>query len=365
MIMRLILVLLALAAVFGGIFYWKQRQEAAIAEQAGPPPPATVASATVEAETWQRRLSAVGSLVATQGIYVTNELPGLVEAIEFRSGEAVEPGDVLVRLDAGVDRAELNGLLADRRLAELQFERAKKLYERGNTAKANLDEARARLERVKADVAAKRATIRKKTIRAPFAGRLGIRQVDIGQYVDAGAEMVLLQRLDPIYVDFSLPEQHFARIAEDQSVEVRVRPHPGEIFVGRVTAVNPGVSRETRNFRVRGRLANPELRLRPGMFAEVRVLLDDDARVRTLPRTAITYNPYGDSVFVIREVDGGGLVVERRQVATGEVRDGRVAITEGLETGARVVAAGQVKLRNGQPVRIDNSVELAPETAAP
>jgi membrane fusion protein (multidrug efflux system) len=201
--------------------------------------------------------------------------------------------------------------------------------------------------------------IEKKAIRAPFNGLLGIRQVDFGQYLAAGSQIVSLQVLDPIYVDYSLPERELARLSEGQDVTVRVAAHPDQLFKGHVTAISPRIDVLTRNIPVRATLENPHHQLRPGMFAEVRSLLPERKNVLTLPRTAITYNPYGDSVFLIEE-KSGELVVQRRQISTGEVRGDRVEVVSGLKPGDTVVSAGQVKLRNGQRVRIDNSVRLEP-----
>ena len=360
MIKRLVVVLLALAVVFGAIFGWKFYQGSKMAAiLATPPPPATVASATVETETWQPYLFAVGSLVATAGVSVSNEVAGQVKEIRFESGQPAKNGEILLQLDDSVDQADLDGLIAERRLAEIQFQRRAKLLKEKSVSRSEYDEAQATLQNAEAKVAAKRALIRKKSIKAPFAGVLGIRQVDLGQYLAAGSQIVSLQALDPIYVDYSLPERHYAQLAEDQEVVVEVQAYPGRSFQGHVTAISPRVETGTRNVKVRATLPNPERRLRPGMFAEVRTLLPQRASVLTVPRTAITYNPYGDSVFIIEKQEGE-MVVQRRQVQTGEVRNGRVEIVQGLQAGDVVVNAGQVKLRNGQPVQIDNSVELRP-----
>ncbi|HKJ77699.1 MAG TPA: efflux RND transporter periplasmic adaptor subunit, partial [Gammaproteobacteria bacterium] len=211
MIKRFILVILVLAAVFGGIFAYKyQQMQKMAAEMEKPRPPATVASAVVQKEDWTPYLNAVGSLVASQGVDVTTEVPGQVSAIRFRSGQAVEEGEPIVQLDDSVDRADLQGLVAERRLAEVQFERMSRLYKQQSVSKSDYDEARAKLDAARARVTAKRAVIRKKAIRAPFAGRLGIRKVDLGEYLEPGTAVVGLQALDPIHVDYSLPEHHFA-----------------------------------------------------------------------------------------------------------------------------------------------------------
>jgi membrane fusion protein (multidrug efflux system) len=358
LIKRLILVVLLLVVVFGGIFGWKYfvGQKMA-ASMAAPPPPATIASAEVKVETWQPYLHSVGSVTATQGVFVTTEVPGQVEKILFESGHFVEAGDVILQLDDSVDEADLEGLVAQRKLARLQFERARKLVKERSVSQSEFDQSRAQLDSAEATVASKRAVIAKKKIRAPFSGRLGIRQVDVGEYLSPGAEIVPLQALDPIYVDYTLPERHFEQLHDEQPVLVEVQAYPGRVFKGSISAINPGIDPGTRSVRLRATLGNPDQLLRPGMFAEVRTVLPARDDVLTLPRTAITYNPYGESVFVILEKDGGQ-VVQRRQVKTGEVRDTRVEIVEGLEAGEQVVSAGQVKLRNDQRVVIDNSVKL-------
>lgn len=363
MLKRLFFVLLALGVVFGGIFGWKYHRMQQMAAQASQPqPPAVVAATRVRAERWQPYLGSVGSLVAFHGIDVTTEVAGQVESLAFQSGQEVEKGDLLLQLDDSVDQADLAGLIAERRLAEVQYERASKLYKDNSMSQADFDEARANLDNARAHVEAKQALIREKKIRAPFAGVLGIREADIGQYLSPGASVVALKALDPIYLDYSLPEQHFASLSEGQKVLVTVRTYPQRTFEGRISAINPGIDPGTRNVRLRATLDNPEHLLRPGMFAEVRTVLPAREGVLSLPRTAITYAPYGDSVFVITGSEGD-LVVQRRQVETGSERDGRVEIVKGLAAGDRVVSAGQVKLRNGQKVTIDNSVKLEQDDA--
>lgn len=366
MFKRLVIVVLGLAAVFGGIFGWKAYQGARMAAMASqPPPPAVVSSAVVRAETWEPYLEAVGSVVATQGVDVTNEVAGQVEEIRFTSGEAVKKGDLLLRLDDEVDRADLEGLEAELRLAEIQFERTARLFKRDQAVpKADYDEASARLESARANVAARKALIAQKRVRAPFAGLLGIRRVNLGQYLPPGSAIVPLQALDPVHVDFSLPERELARLATGQTVRVRVQPYPDRVFEGRITAFDPAVDTATRNLRVRATLKNPEGRLRPGMFAEVTVRLPEERHVLTVPATAVLYQPYGDAVFVVRQGEDGS-VAERLPVTTGDVRAGRVEVVSGLEEGQEVVSAGHVKLRNGQPVRIDNAVALDPTVTGP
>jgi len=362
---RMVLVLLALGLVLGAMFGWKYYQSQKMAALASmPPPPATVAAADVEAEDWQPYLEAVGSLVATQGILVTTEVAGKVSAIRFESGQRVEAGTLLLEIDDSVEQAELEGIVAEQRLAELQSKRREGLLESKTISRSDVDEARQRLANATAQLAAKRAVIAKKRITAPFSGWLGIRQVDLGEYVQPGTTIVPLEALVPIYVDYALPERHLDQISVGQAVEIEVQAFPEELFKGHIAALNPGIDPGTRSLQVRATLENPRARLRPGMFAEVRTVLPERPAVLTLPQTAITYNPYGDSVFVILEGESGSRV-QRRQVETGGVRNGRVEIVHGLQTGERVVAAGQVKLRNDQAVVIDNSIILEPHITRP
>jgi membrane fusion protein (multidrug efflux system) len=355
---RLILMTVVLAVIFGGIFGWKYHLAGkSAAMMSRPPPPATVASAEVMLESWEPYLAAVGSVVATQYVFITTEVAGQVEKILFESGQSVTAGDVVLQLDDSVDKAELNGLIAQGKLAKLQFDRNAKLIKDRSVSQSEYDRLRSELDIAEATIASKRAVIGKKSIRAPFSGRLGIRDVNIGQYLTPGIHVLSLQALDPVYVDYSLPERHFYRVKIGQKVLVQVQAHPGKMFEGEVTAIDPGVDPGTRTLRARATLDNPQQLLRHGMFTEVKTALPVRDNILTLPRTAITYKPYGASVFLITK-ENGSSKVQRKPVKTGEVRDGRVEIIEGLNSGDVVVSAGQVKVRNGQQVNIDNSVKL-------
>ncbi len=362
-VVRLAIVLVGLAAVLAGIFAWKY---GAGSQQAGPgagSQTATVAAAEVSTARWQRKLDAVGSVSAINGIDISPEIAGIVAAIRFRSGSRAGADELLVELDDSVDQAELAELKAALQLAKQDFARTEALLADGTAPPSRYDEAKAELDRARARVRAKQAVIDKMHIRAPFAGTLGIRQVDVGEYVQPGTPLVALRTLDPVHVDFSLPEQHVAAVAEGQSIELRVRAYPGRAFEGEITAIDRGVDRGTRTFDLQATVPNPGGMLRPGMFAEVTVLLPEREQLLTLPRTAISYAPYGDSVFVIQDSDDGTLTVQRRQITTGETRRGEVEVVEGLKAGERVVEAGHQKLRNGQRITIDNAVALDPGTA--
>ena len=352
------MVIVLLALMFGGIFGWKHYmagKSAAMMSQ--PPPPASVASAQVMVESWEPYLAAVGSVVATQNVYITTEVAGQVQKILFESGQSVAAGDVILELDASVDQAELAGLIARVELAKLQFDRNAKLIKDRSVSQSEYDRLQADLAIAEATINSKRAVVGKKSIRAPFGGRLGIHDINLGQYLSPGVRIVSLQALDPVYIDYTLPERHFDLIQIGQKVLVSVQAYPGRVFQGKVTAIDPGIDPGTRTLRARATLDNPQQLLRHGMFTEVRTALPLRENILTLPRTALTYNPYGESVFLITTQDGGSQV-ERRQVKSGEVRNGRIEIIEGLDAGDSVVSAGHQKLRNGQQVKIDNSVQL-------
>jgi membrane fusion protein (multidrug efflux system) len=354
MFIRLALVVLFLAAVLGGIFGWKAyTAQQMTAAQAGGPPPAVVAAEQAVQARWQTYLQVVGSLSAVAGIEVTSEVGGQIREIHFESGGQVAQGDLLLELEDRTDQAQLDGLLAERTLARLRFERVAKLVRDKSISKSDYDEARATLDSASAQVAAQQALVDKKRIRAPFDGRVGIRRVDVGEYLTPGSAIVPLEKLDPIFVDFTLPEREMARISVDQEIQVQVQAYPGQRFSGRIRAIDPGVSVGSRSFRIRAEMPNSDQRLRPGMFADVRVIFAEDEDVLTIPDTAVSYAPYGDSVFVVVASDDA-LTVERRQIETGETRDGRTAVLSGLEAGERVVSAGHNKLRNGQAVALDD-----------
>jgi membrane fusion protein (multidrug efflux system) len=349
---RVLLLLLLALLVFGGLAGAKVLQvRRMIAKFSAPQPPAPIAVVNAERMRWERSLFAVGSLSAVQDVVVTTEVPGLVATLRFESGQHVRAGDVLVTLDSSVDLAELAGLEASEELARLQYARFSKLVRDRTASEAQYDEAAAQRRQATALVAAKRAYIAKKTVRAPIDGVLGLRRVDLGDYLAPGTEVVSLQALDEVFVDYRLPERLLGRLALDQPLRVRVQAWPGRDFAGRITAIDPAIDVATRMVRVRGKLDNPDHALRPGMFTDVDTLESTPDEVVAVPETAITYTPYGNSVYVVVETPQG-LVVRRRQVETGAVRDGLVAVSTGLEAGERVVAVGQNKLRNEQAVQI-------------
>jgi membrane fusion protein (multidrug efflux system) len=349
---RLITVGLLTFLLFGALFGWKIIQIKAAKESHRPPPPPTVAVTKVLTEKWSPFHYSIGSLVATKGIDVSNELSGKVTAIHFESGQLVDAGQLLIELDTSTEVAELKRLEAARGLANIKFKRAAELLSTSFVSKSNYDETRALLDQADASLLLQKSLIAKKQIRAPFAGKLGIRSVDIGQYLSTGTSVVPLQTIAPLYADFSLPERYLSQLSPGQTIEIHVQAYPDQIFEGIVEALNPGIETTTRNVKLRAIVSNESSLLRPGMFVRVLIRLGEDRQILTLPDTAITYNTYGESVFIIIPTDDGQKA-ERRQVKTGQTRDGRVEITSGLTVGQAVVSAGQVKLRNGINVFLD------------
>ena len=351
----IILVVLVIIVVAGGYYFWQQSQQAA----GGPkgPPPSTVSSAEVQTEQWQPVLTSVGSLVAVNGIDVSSEVNGIVSDIAFESGQDVEKDQVLIRLDDSIDIAALEALQADQALAEVQFDRVKGLFEKSVTSKSEFDEAEARFDAARARVRQQEAVIKRKVIRAPFPGLAGIRKVDLGEFIEVGDAIVSLQQLNPIYVDYTLPERYLARIRKGQTVTATFDAVPEKTFSGTVVALDSGIDTGTQTLRVRATIDNPDGLLRPGMFAQVSTVTGDALPVLTLPRTAISFNTYGNFVYVINRGEEDALSVKRTSVKSGEIREGRVAV-ENIEAGTEVVRTGLVKLRDGAAIKIDNSVEL-------
>jgi len=357
---RMTIMIIALVVVFGGVFGYKAYQARMIEQflEERKQPPVTVAAVEIDSASWESQLKLTSELRAYQGVSVTTEAPGLVREIAFESGQTVSKGDLLVALDTETERAELEGLRADARLAEITLRRKRELRSRGMGSAAELDQAQAEHDRAVARVKTQEALIAEKTIRAPFDGLLGIRQVDLGQYVQPGTAVVSLQKLDPMFVDFDVPQKHVAAVRKGQKVSVRVGGYD-ENFQGEVTALNPDLSRNTRTFRVRARIENDDLRLRPGMYGNVALTVGEPRSFLTVRQTAVSYNPFGDALWVVTE-DGEGddkqLVAKRRTVKTGETRGDQVQILDGVEAGTRVIVAGHHKLQPGSRVVIDNDV---------
>lgn len=363
---RMILMLVLAGLVFGGIFGFQAFKARMIRSYmaAHGIPAQTVSTIKASYGEWQPRFEAVGSLRAVRGADLAPEVSGVITAIRFKSGEEVKAGAPLVDLDTSQESAQLQALEAAAQIAAINYTRDSRQLEVKAVSQAVVDADAATLKAARAQVAQQQALIAKKQIRAPFAGRLGIRAVDLGQYVSAGTRLVTLQALDPIYVDFSVPQSLLGSIAVGQRVTAKSDGFRGESFEGKVEAIDARVDPATRNVTLRARLANPKHRLLPGMFATVDVETSSPQRYLTLPQTAIAYNPYGDTVFVVEEQAAKpgskpGLVAQQRFVTTGPTRGDQVAVLSGVKEGESVVTAGQIKLRNGMPVQVNNSVQPA------
>ena len=355
---RLLLIAICICTMSSGVYFLQNHQKSELqAASVNSIAPASVAAVAVEHERWRQTLFAIGTIVAEQGIDVVAPLPGSVTDIKFASGEEVVKGQPLIAMDVGIQEAELKGLEATHSLRKLQLDRAKRLRKEKQISQSDYDAARAAFDQAAAEVDAKRAFIIRKTVYAPFSGTLGIRKVDLGTYLDPGDAIVPLQMLEPIHVDYALPEQFFSRLSVGQDVEIELPAYPGQKFFGKITAFDPNIDQATRNIRIRATLANAERKLRPGMFAEVSTIEDEPESVTVVPGTAITYSPYGNTVYVVVE-NNGESVSERRKVETGAVRDGMVEVKSGLSVGEIVVAIGHNKLRNGMVVRVVEKIDM-------
>ena len=366
MIKPLVILLLVVAIVLGGILGWQAFIGSMIRKgmSAAARAPQTVSSVTAANTSWQAQIRAVGSLRAVRGADLSAQASGVVDEIEFESGNDVPAGKLLLRLKPNDDFAKLEQLQAAAELAAQTLKRDQEQFAAQAISQATLDTDVSTLKSSRAQVAAQQALIEEKIVKAPFAGRLGIRQVDLGQYLTAGTAVVTLQALDPILVDFYVPEQALGRLKAGQTVVATVDTYPGVHFAGVIESINSKVDTASRNVQVRASIRNADKRLVPGMFANVTVDAGDAVRRITLPRTAITYNPYGDTVYLVRrgaaDASGkAGFTVEQRFVKLGATRGDQVAIESGVEEGDVVVSAGQMKLRNGAAVVIDNTLEPA------
>lgn len=366
----------ALVVVVGGLWGYNLSKKIAGFKAAGQPLMAVTAM-PAQSQQWREQIKAVGSLRAVRGADLAPEIAGTVDTVRFESGTDTKAGAVLVELRAADERARLESLQAAADLAESIYQRNQAQFEAKAISEAQLDSDAATLKGARAEVAQQQALLDKKIIRAPFAGHLGIREVDEGQYVAAGTKIVTLQALDPIHVDFSLPQQSLAQLREGQSVSVVADVFPDEIFSGKITAIDPAVDVNTRNVQVRATLKNPQKKLLPGMFARVEIEVGQAQSYLTLPQTAITYNPYGEFVFVATTPDqlndaaksqtaaaqsakgeqaDKQLVAKQVFVKVGPTRGDQVAILSGIKPGEQVVTSGQLKLKNGTPIKINNAV---------
>jgi membrane fusion protein (multidrug efflux system) len=367
---RMIIMLVCVGLLFGAIFGFQLIKSAMIKKvmSSQKAPPVAVTAMKAESQIWQPQIKAVGSLRAVRGVDVTTEIAGLVRTMHFKSGQDVRSGQLLVQLNADSDVAQLRSLEAAADLSRTVYERDKKQFAVQAVSQATLDADSADLKSKLAMVAQQRALVDKKTISAPFAGRLGISTVNPGQYLNPGDKVVTLQSLNLLYADFYLPQQELARISLGQKVILTTDTYPGKSFTGKITTVNPKVDPETRNFQAEATIANAGHKLLPGMYATVQILAGVTQRYLTLPQTAVTYNPYGDTVYIVEERGkgpGGKPVLTAKQsfVTVGGTRGDQVAILSGIKEGDMVVTSGQIKLRSGSTVIINNNVKPANEIA--
>ena len=359
---RMINMLVSVGLLFGAIFGFQLFKARMIKQfmAANTAPPVTVTTMKAGLQPWQRELTSVGSVRAVRGVDVTTEIAGLVRSVAFTSGDAVDAGQVLVQLNADADAAQLRALQAAAELSATVYERDKAQFEIQAISQAALDGDAADLKSKQALAAEQAAIIQKKTIRAPFAGRLGITTVNPGQYLNPGDKIATLQAIDPVYIDFSLPQQQISKVAVGQKVSAAVDAYPGRTFAGKITAIDPKVDPSTRNVQVEARFGNPGHELLSGMFASITVESGGAQPYLTLPLTAVSFNPYGETVYIVEEGkgrDGKPLFTAKQSfVKSGETRGDQVTILSGVKEGDVVVTSGQLKLRNGSEVIVNNAV---------
>lgn len=359
---RMIIMLIGLGILFGAIIVYKVLIAHLIKQsiEANQNPVVTVSTMKVENSEWQPRITAAGSLRAIKGVNVTTELAGLVTGIYFTPGAVVKDGTLLVQLNADAEIGQLESLKAQAKLAQITYDRDSKQFKIHAVSKQTLDTDLQNLKSLQGQVAQQAATVAKKSIRAPFTGRLGINNVNPGQYINTGDKIVTLQALDPIYVDFYLPQQQLAQVTLGQPVNIRTDTFPGKTFTGKITTIEPVIDNTTRNVEVEGTIANPDFMLTPGMFVNVSLTTGKPVSYLTLPQTAVSYNPYGDIVFIVHESkDKNGktvLSVTQNFVEAGETRGEQVAILKGLKAGDTVVTSGQLKLKNGSRIAVNNKI---------
>ncbi|MBK7399449.1 MAG: efflux RND transporter periplasmic adaptor subunit [Myxococcales bacterium] len=370
--LRVFLPLIAVLALVAGLAAVKAKQigmliKAGKAAEAAGPPPEVVNTGLAKQDTWALTLTAVGSVEAVKGVTLSNDAPGIITAIRFESGAEVKAGEVLVELDSSVERAQLGSVLARRELAKTNLERNKALVDKGALPAAQLDGDEATLKSANADAAALQAQIARKTVRAPFAGKLGIRAVNLGQYLNPGTPLTMLESKDALYVDFTLPQQKLGQLALGTKVEFHAVGVEGTL-AGAIAAIDTNVDPVSRSVRIRATVEDKAQKLRPGMFLEVLVILDKQQQVVAVPATAIVHATYGNSVFVVEDkgtgADGKPLKIARQQfVRTGAARGDFVSIEDGLKAGETVVVAGAFKLRNGASIVVNDTVKFDPQLA--
>ena len=376
--MRYVIAIALVLVVAGGLVAIKFKQISSLihfgeeAQKAGAPPE-SVASMKSEQQVWENTLDAVGSVASSKGVSVSNDSPGLVTKIHFESGQTVKPGDILVELDASVEQAQLASAVARKDLAKTTLDRTKSLSSAGVVAAAQVDNDSSQVRATAGDVAALQAQITKKTIRAPFAGKLGIRLVNLGQYLNPGTPVAVLEAVDTVFVDFTLPQQKLADVAVDMPVRITVEGVEGKPIDGTIVALDPSIDQTTRTIKLRASVPNQADKLRPGMFVNIEVVLPQKSTFVVVPATAVVHAPYGDSVFIIddkkpdetgitKTADGKEVKMARQVfVKSGAARGDFVAVLEGVKAGDAVVSAGAFKLRNNSPIVLNDELQPKPE----
>ncbi|OZB35243.1 MAG: efflux transporter periplasmic adaptor subunit [Halothiobacillus sp. 14-56-357] len=361
---RMIIMLLLVALVFGGIYGFQQFRNEMISKaiRGKGIPPQAVSTIVVKKEEWQPKVDVIGSLQAEQSTQLATEVSGLITQIHFKSGQTVKAGEKLLELNDAPLKAQLAQLQAAATLARQNLTRDQAQLKINAVSRAVVESDQATLKSAEAQVKQQEALIDQKILKAPFAGKLGIRKVDLGEYLSAGTAVVSLQKLDPMYVDFTIPQSELSLVTIGKKISIQTNAFAGKTFEGKITAIEPQVDTSTRNITVRAAIANPDGMLMPGLFVTAHVDQGEPQQYLTLPSTAIAYNPYGSTVFVVKDEgkDDKGkpkLTVEQRVVTTGPTRGDQVAVLSGLKAGETVVTAGQLKLRNGAPVFINNSIQ--------
>jgi multidrug efflux system membrane fusion protein len=365
LIFRLVLVIVLMGAVGFGLYAFQNFKTMMIGQFIAKmaPPPAPVAAVEAKLQDMPRYLEGIGTLTAARQVTVAPEVAGRVTQIMFKAGQTVKAGDPLVQIYDAPDRADLANFQAQERLAQVNLGRAKTLAAKEFGSKQAQDQAQMALDEAHAGIARENAVISQKLVKAPFAGELGIRQVNLGQYLNPGNPIATLTDLDTMFVDFTLPEQASAQIKNGQEIEISIDAYPKRTFIGKLTTIEPQIDPQTRAIKAEATIANPDHALRPGMFANARVVLPPQHDVVTIPETAIEYTPYGTSVYIVKEVGKGDkgapkYVAQQSFVKLGERRNGSVAVLSGLKAGEMVASSGQLKLINGAPVRMSKEGPL-------
>jgi len=367
---RMIIMLIFLGILFGAVFGWKTFKAVMMKKYMAKmgAPAVTVSTMKVTHSPWQTTIKAVGSLRAILGVNVTTELAGMVQTIYFTPGATVKQGTILVQLNADAEIGQLHSLQAQVELAKITYTRDKAQYAVKAVSKQQVDTDEWNLKNLQGQTAEQAATVAKKTLRAPFSGRLGISKVNPGQYLNVGDPVTSLQTLDPIYIDFYLPQQSISHMKVGETVAVKSDSYPGKIFKGKITTIQPNVDTDTRNVEVEATLENPQYELAPGMFASVEVTVGTPEKFLTLPQSAVTFNPYGDIVFIVKEKgkDEKGepiLVVNQSFVTTGNTRGDQIQILKGIKDGDVIVTSGQLKLQNDSRIIVNNSIQPSNDPA--